>query len=115
MIHSHRIMEEVTADSSTSTEEETGNESWIAWFCAQKGNEFFCEVEKEFIEDEFNLAGLNHTVQHYQHALCMLLDKTDIDFGMISLFSFIYVLSYKMSYLMPNWMLLKSLQRFCII
>ena len=91
MIHSHRIMEEVTADSSASTEEETGNESWIAWFCAQKGNEFFCEVEKEFIEDEFNLAGLNHTVQHYQHALCMLLDKTDIDFGMIFLLAFINV------------------------
>lgn len=62
-------------------EEESEDENWIPWFCSQKGNEYFCEVDKEYISDEFNLAGLAHTVDHYQHALSMLLDKKDIEFG----------------------------------
>ena len=65
----------------SSYEEEDEYEKWIPWFCSQKGNEFFCEVDKEYILDEFNLAGLSNTVEHYQHALSMLLDEKDIEFG----------------------------------
>ena len=55
-----------------SSEEEVG---WITWFCDQPGNEYFCEVERDFIEDKFNLVGLEEQVLHYRPALNIILDR----------------------------------------
>lgn len=52
---------------------------WIDWFLSTKGNEYFCEVDEEYIVDRFNLTGLNSDVQHYSQALELITDTLDDD------------------------------------
>ncbi|KAL8944086.1 MAG: hypothetical protein Q9216_000677 [Gyalolechia sp. 2 TL-2023] len=49
-------------------------ESWISSFCSLLGHEYFAEVSEEFIEDDFNLTGLQNQVPMYKEALEMILD-----------------------------------------
>ncbi|PHH85289.1 hypothetical protein CDD83_634 [Cordyceps sp. RAO-2017] len=49
-------------------------ESWISSFCSLLGHEYFAEVTEEFIEDDFNLTGLQTQVAMYKEALEMILD-----------------------------------------
>lgn len=51
--------------------------TWIAWFLSTKGNEYFCEVDEDYILDRFNLTGLNAEVQHYMYALDLITDALD--------------------------------------
>ncbi|KAK2964140.1 putative Casein kinase II subunit beta [Blattamonas nauphoetae] len=61
---------EVTATESEHSE----GDSWISWFCSQRGNEFLCEVDVSFIKDEFNMVGLSEYVDQYQYAHQLILD-----------------------------------------
>ncbi|KZT73576.1 hypothetical protein DAEQUDRAFT_743053 [Daedalea quercina L-15889] len=65
-------------DISTGSDSDYSN-SWISWFLSSKGNEYFCEVEEDYILDRFNLTGLNADVQHYSQALDLITDNLDDD------------------------------------
>lgn len=49
-------------------------ESWISSFCSLLGHEYFAEISEDFIEDDFNLTGLQSQVPMYKEALEMILD-----------------------------------------
>ncbi|EEP80791.1 casein kinase II beta 1 subunit [Uncinocarpus reesii 1704] len=49
-------------------------ESWITAFCSLMGHEYFAEISEEFIEDDFNLTGLQSQVPKFKEALEMILD-----------------------------------------
>lgn len=78
---------EISSDSDEDYSEITGSEldeeiTWIEWFCHLKGNEFFVEVDEDYIQDDFNLTGLAAQVPYYEHALNMILDFDDQDDGL---------------------------------
>ncbi|KAJ7835843.1 casein kinase II, regulatory subunit [Mycena olivaceomarginata] len=53
--------------------------TWVSWFLSTKGNEYFCEVDEDFILDRFNLTGLNTEVANYGQALDLIMDQLDDD------------------------------------
>lgn len=61
-------------DSEMSQSSSQGVDSWIATFCSLTGHEYFAEVSEDFIEDDFNLTGLQAQVPMYKEALEMILD-----------------------------------------
>jgi len=63
-------------DVSTGSDSDYSN-SWISWFLSSKGNEYFCEVEEDYILDRFNLTGLNNEVTNYSQALDLITDNLD--------------------------------------
>ncbi|PVU92537.1 hypothetical protein BB561_003757 [Smittium simulii] len=59
---------------STDSSEDEEALPWITWFCTLLGHDFFCEVQEEFIDDEFNLTGLSQMVNYFTEALDIILD-----------------------------------------
>lgn len=48
-------------------------------FVSSRGNEYFCEIDEDYLTDRFNLTGLNTEVPYYQHALDLITDVFDLD------------------------------------
>jgi hypothetical protein len=49
--------ESESQESSEMESEEEEDYQWIPWFCSLKGNEFFSQIDADFIQDAFNLTG----------------------------------------------------------
>jgi casein kinase II subunit beta len=48
-------------------------------FISSRGNEYFCEIDEDYLTDRFNLTGLNTEVQYYQYALDLVTDVFELD------------------------------------
>lgn len=48
-------------------------------FVSSRGNEYFCEIDEDYLTDRFNLTGLNTEVSYYQYALDLVTDVFDLD------------------------------------
>ena len=73
--------DEEDSDEMTASDDE---QCWISWFVNIRGNNFFCEVDEAYIQDDFNLAGLSVQVPYYDYALDMILD-VDFPLGKLCL------------------------------
>lgn len=49
------------------------SEGWISWFCSLEDHQFFCQVDEDYITDNFNLYGIKQNFNHYNDALEMIL------------------------------------------
>lgn len=63
-----------SSDESDLASEDDDN-TWISWYCGLRGNEWFCKVDEEYIQDDFNLTGLRSLVPNYEYALDLILDE----------------------------------------
>lgn len=52
---------------------------WIQWFCSMEGHDFFCEVDRSFIESRFNLYGIQSEVTNFNDGLNIILDYVSSD------------------------------------
>lgn len=48
-------------------------------FVSSRGNEYYCEIDEDYLTDRFNLTGLNTEVQYYQYALDLVTDVFDME------------------------------------
>lgn len=55
------------------------SEYWIDWFLGNKGNEYFCDVDVEYITDRFNLTGLNQYVDRVGTLVDIISDRQQVN------------------------------------
>lgn len=53
-------------------------QSWVGRFCKRERNTYFCEVDNDYINDTFNLYGINNDFHLYKQALSVILNETEL-------------------------------------
>ena len=53
--------------------------SAVQQFISSRGNEYFCEIDEDYLTDRFNLTGLNTDVLYYQYALDLITDVFELE------------------------------------
>jgi casein kinase II subunit beta len=68
------------------------DETWVQWFCGLPGNELYCEVDKAFITDNFNLFGIRNHIRSEEYPLAMdiILDRREPVDGLDSAVKMLY-------------------------
>jgi casein kinase II subunit beta len=74
---SYNVLRDSSVDRMTATPSDTVLTRFQ--FISSRGNEYFCEIDEEYLTDRFNLTGLNTEVQYYQYALDLVTDVFDFD------------------------------------
>lgn len=59
--------------------EPESDETWIEWFCKQKGHELLCEITPDFFMNEENLAELNYDFKDSKAALNVISNYESMD------------------------------------
>lgn len=54
-------------------------EYWIDLFLGIKGNEYFCDIDDDYIRDRFNLTGLAQEVSHLSVLVDLITDAIDME------------------------------------
>ncbi|KAJ6235937.1 casein kinase ii subunit beta [Anaeramoeba flamelloides] len=70
------------SETETETESESGSENssesdvigWPEWFCDLEGNEWFVEINDDYLMDDFNFYGISKYIPHYHLALDTIRD-----------------------------------------
>ena len=60
--------------SSEDEEDETSSsnmETWVQWYCSLPGHELYCEVDQNYIADNFNLFGIRNYIPAAEYSLAM--------------------------------------------
>ncbi|ODV62237.1 casein kinase 2 regulatory subunit CKB2 [Ascoidea rubescens DSM 1968] len=52
------------------------SEYWVDSFLETKGNEYFCDIDIEYITDRFNLTGLNNEVDRISYVIDIITDNS---------------------------------------
>jgi len=74
-INQHTHTQHNTESNGSSGSDSDYSKFWVDWFLSTKGNEYYCEVDDEYIVDKFNMTGLNAEVPYYQQALDLICDS----------------------------------------
>ena len=68
---------EETVNQNDSDDDENYNDltegGWISWFCQLEGNEFFIEIDEDFIRSSFNLYGVLKSIKNYKQYIDIIL------------------------------------------
>ncbi|EPZ31625.1 casein kinase II beta subunit [Rozella allomycis CSF55] len=62
---------------SSTSDSDSCDIGWVNSFLNHKGNEYYCEVDQEYILDKFNLAGLPSEVKDFEKAYEIIIDEAE--------------------------------------